>query len=140
METDRELYRKLVRSTIAQYEQARAAGNFEAVSAILDVSRAAYEIETRFEKRQDAMTTAMLAIVTAEEEAAKNLYLLALEQNRQAPDAESYVWRLYLGRRFIEAKLISLREEFIECRGQASRLGDQDAVRQADTALVSLHV
>lgn len=138
METEHELDRKLVRSTIAEYEQARATGNLEALSAMFDVSRAAYELETRFEKRQNAMTAAMLAIVTAEEEAAKELYLLALEQNRQAPDAESYVWRLYLGRRFIEARLISLKEEFIECRGQASRLGDQEAVRQADAALVGL--
>jgi hypothetical protein len=138
METDRELSRKLVRSTIAQYEQARAAEDFEVMSAMRDVSRAAYEMETRFEKRQNSMTTAMLAIVTAEEEAARRLYLLALEQNKREPDAESYVWRLYLGRRFIEAGLTCLREEFIECRNQAFRLGDQDAVREANAALVGL--
>lgn len=70
METDRELSRKLVRSTIAQCEQARAAEDFEVMPAMRDVSRAAYDIEARFEKRQNSMTTAMLAIVTAEEEAA----------------------------------------------------------------------
>jgi hypothetical protein len=39
METDRELSRKLVRSTIAQYEQARAAEDFEVMSAMRGVSR-----------------------------------------------------------------------------------------------------
>jgi hypothetical protein len=137
MQTDRELSRKLVRSTIAQYEQARAAGNVELLSAMREVSRSAYDIETRFEKRENPMTTAMLAIVTAEEEVAKKLYLLALEQNKRESDEESYVWRLYLGRRFFEARLIPMREELIQCRDQASRLGDQDAVREADAALVS---
>lgn len=138
METERELSRKLVRSTIAQYEQATTAGNVELMSAMREVSRSAYEVETCFEKRENPMTTAMLAIVTAEEDVAQKLYLLALEQNKREADEESYVWRLYLGRRFIEARLIPLREEFIQCRDQASRLGDQDAVREASAALVSL--
>lgn len=140
METNRELSRRLVRSTIVEYERARATGNVEGVAALHEVSRVAYELETRFEKRESATTTAMLAIVTAEDGVAQRLYLLALEQNKRAPDDESYVWRLYLGRRFTQAKLIPLREDLIECRALASRLGDRDAVQQADAALVSLPV
>ena len=140
METDRELCRKLVRSTIAEYDTERAAGNVELMAAWYELRRAAYEIETRFEKRESAATTAMLAIVTADDAMAQKLYLLALEQNKRDPDEESYVWRLHLGVRFTQAKLISLRGEFAECRSQALRLGDQDAVQQADAVLVSLPV
>lgn len=140
METDRELSRRLVRSTITEYERARATGNVEAMAALHEVCRAAYELETRFEKRESAATTAMLAIVTAEDGVAQRLYLLALEQNKRVPDEESYVRRLYLGRRFTQVKLIPLREDLIECRALASRLGDRDAVQQADAVLVCLPV
>jgi hypothetical protein len=140
MEKNRELSRRLVRSTIVEYERARATGNVEGMAELHEVSRAAYELETGFEKRESAATTAMLAIVTAEDEVAQKLYLLALEQNKRVPDDESYVWRLYLGRRFTQAKLMPLREDLIECRALASGLGDRDAVQQADAALVSLPV
>jgi hypothetical protein len=111
METERELYRKLVRSTVAEYERANAAGDTEVIAAMHEISRAAYEIETRFEKRQNAATTAMLAIVTADDAEAQKLYLLALQQNRREPDVESYVWRLHLGQRFSRARLVSWKEE-----------------------------
>jgi hypothetical protein len=140
METERELARKLVRSTIAEYEQARVAGNVEVIAALHQVSRAAYEIETRFEKRNVAATTAMLAVVTAEDAVAQKLYLLALQQNKREPDDESYVWRLHLGRRFAQANLVGLREDLNECRTLASLLGDQDAVQQADAILAGLPV
>ena len=140
METNRELSRKLVRSTIADYEQARATGNVEVMTALHEVSRAAYEIETLFEKLESAATTAMLAIVTADGAVAQKLYVLALEQNKREPDEESYVWRLHLCRRFTQTDLTSLRGTLIECRALASRLGDQDAVQQADAMLVNVPV
>jgi len=57
MDTDRELSRKLVRSTIAEYEKANAGGDAEVIAAMHEVSRAAYEIETRFEKREISAPT-----------------------------------------------------------------------------------
>jgi len=136
MDTDRELSRKLVRSTIAEYEKANAGGDAEVIAAMHDVHRAAYEIETRFEKREIAATTAMLAIVTTEQ----RLYTLALEQNKREPDEESYVWRLHLGRRFAQVGLVPLREDLMDCRALASHLGDRDAAQQADAMLASLPV
>jgi hypothetical protein len=140
METDRQLSRKLVRSTIAEYEGARAAGNVELMAALHEVSRAAYEIETRFEKLESATTTAMLAVVTADDAVAQKLYLRALEQNKREPDEESYVWRLHLSQRFLQAGLVPLREDLIECQALASHLGDRDAIQQADAMLASVPV
>jgi hypothetical protein len=140
METERELSRKLVRSTIAEYERARAAGNVEVMAALHEVSRTAYEIETRFEKREVAATMAMLSVVTAEDAVAQRLYFLALEQNKREPDEESYVWRVHLGRRFAQANLVAVREDLSECRTLASLVGDQDAVQQADAILAGLPV
>jgi hypothetical protein len=121
METNRELSRKLVRSTIAEYEQARATGNVEVMTALHEMSRAAYEIETRFEKRENAATAAMLAIVTADEAVAQKLYVLALEQNKREPDEESYVRRLHLCRRFTQTDLTSLRGYRVPSPGVAPR-------------------
>ena len=140
MDTDRELLRKLVRSTIAEYEVARAAGNIELLTALHELSRAAYELETRFENRGSAATAAMLAIVTTDYEVARSLYVLALEQNRSDPDHESYVWRLNLWRRFAEARLIPWTAELEECRALAAQLGDSDAKHQADSMLVGMPI
>jgi len=140
MDTDRELSRKLVRSTIAEYEKANAGGDAAVIAAMHEVSRAAYEIETRFEKREIAATTAMLAIVTTDDALAQRLYTLALEQNKREPDEESYVWRLHLGRRFAQVGLVPLREDLMDCRALASHLGDRDAAQQADAMLASLPV
>src|SRR5678815_1344684 len=109
MESDRQLSRRLVRSTIAEYEGARAAGNVELMAALHEVSRAAYEVETRYERLESAPTTAMLAVVTADDVVAQKLYLRALEQNKREPDEESYVWRLHLSQRFLQAGLVPLR-------------------------------
>lgn len=140
METDRQLSRKLVRSTIREYEGARAAGNVDLMASLHEISSAAYEIETRFEKVESAVTTAILAIVTVDDAVAQKLYLRALQQNKRDPDEESYVWRLHLSQRFLQSGLVPLREDLIECQTLASHLGDGDAVQQADRMLASVPV